>query len=487
MKEANVLLLSMSTLQLPITEYSYVYEDMEYRGQSQLEPITKLLVDGLKVRLNRIVIMATDATLEEKKVMVSGEVYNISAVDFYKKRVEGVCKEAKVISVRKPPVVTIDFYWNVISEIKGDNDEKINLYMDMQGGDRNAIAQTNAIVSLLKNQGVKLCGRYAIDFNKQKEIQPIRRVDEEYRIYDLISAMEMFRRYGRGQGLLNYFENCPKTGGRDVKLINAIEQVSNAIRLCDVDGFEKALVKIKQLKEQFLEKDETGEMTEMDIVFKDIYDDYRDLLPDATGESRTIKQIEWCRKKGLLQQALTLIEGKMPMVICNKVISYDMNKQEEVSEKTETGWRKAQTITTLGKFVEETKRVLGKTWESDDNFLVNQWANSYRKECYMKFGEAIEGAQEPETIAMQIKVLMKGIGNKVYIRKKQQSICFGYRFKKPTDNQRFMEFMFLHSFLKKQRNIINHGITGEDMRCDANRIETLIDTYLEYACSLEMQ
>ena len=63
--------------------------------------------------------------------------------------------------------------------------------MDMQGGDRNAVSQMNAIVELLERQGVMIRGRYANDYNptrKERPLHTIREVSKEYRTYDLISA-----------------------------------------------------------------------------------------------------------------------------------------------------------------------------------------------------------------------------------------------------------------------------------------------------------
>ncbi len=86
--------------------------------------------------------------------------------------------------------------------------------MDMQGGDRNAISQMNAMAELLVRQKVEIQARYANDYEpkKEKPLHTIRDASREYRTYELISAMDIFARYGWGDKLEEYFKNEKEIG-----------------------------------------------------------------------------------------------------------------------------------------------------------------------------------------------------------------------------------------------------------------------------------
>lgn len=362
--EENVLLLSMSTLPFSPRMYGYQTSDGKYQfnGITQLEAGTKYVLSMLAnegKKLRRIVIMATKETREMQKTEQGDRWNNKTAVAFYRDRIIDFCRgennnnlgqkdvveETRVIDKVHYTdgelealfcIVPIDkddqgtFFWNVIKKIKGERkDARINLYMDMQGGDRNAIAQMNAIVELLKDQNVKIKGRYAIRFNNNMEIQPISEVGGNYKTYDLITAMQVFKRYGWGQELIDYFG--PQKNDRDKSLVEAIQEASDAIRLCDVNGFDMAVGKIGRLAADFGDNYET----QLDIVFQDIKEDYGVLLDVENGKAkcRYVEQIRWCLKKGFVQQALTILEAKMPHEYVNNGFIYycdDEKKREDI-------------------------------------------------------------------------------------------------------------------------------------------------------------
>ena len=554
----NVLMLNMSTFPQSKEEHRYKFSEKEYEfecsAESQLVPVTKLLIAKLgkeqKSCLQKIVIMATEETLCVSKPEIWGD--DVSPCSFYLSKVGdkavsaselkqdwiGDKKETEisvngrkigVVLVKKQTPVSMAFYQNVIQTMKGNG--QVNLYMDMQGGDRNAITQANAIVSLLKNQGIKLCGRFAIDFNRNRkennETNPIKCVDEEYKTYDFLSAMEIFRRYGKGEALLEFLENRRKSGEnqgretesseydeRDKELITVIEDISDAIRLCDMDGFEAALTMIGGLKNKFKSESLSGsqeseqgniiqEVTEFDLVFSDIYDDYKEILP-AAGTSKIVKQITWCRKKGLLQQALTIIESKMPKEICNKFLGVtyvtngtelDFDVDKDVSVNRNGSWIRdgQRNIKTYISAVLQDKKM---TYKTIENYIVEQWLYYYDTKnqsdvvdfAKNRLNQNVNTADEAKRV-IEAKITS---GTRVdrYIKhwenNEQRSMRFCYV---PTDSnaqRAFNRFMFLHSFLKKQRNETNHG-GHSDIRCTAKQMEALIDVYLDYANNLGLQ
>lgn len=200
--EKNVLLLSMSTLPNNMRIQQYYFrenkEKIECYGYSQLEPITKLIIQKLEKqgqKLDKIVIMASKEALETKNRVV-----DCAAVPFYMQRIDEYLSErnaqkskddscfqslieknemgneylsdysfsdvAEMPSVKDISMEIVKIYdkeelkifFDVIDCIKSTGN-LVNLYLDMQGGDRNAVAQMNAIVNLLEDQGVSIKAR----------------------------------------------------------------------------------------------------------------------------------------------------------------------------------------------------------------------------------------------------------------------------------------------------------------------------------------
>lgn len=201
--------------------------------------------------------------------------------------------------------------------------------MDMQGGDRNAISQMNAIVELLVRQKVEIQARYANNYEPKKEklLHTIRDASREYRTYELISAMDIFARYGWGDKLEEYFRNEGKNPTKEKKLAEAIKEASLAISRCNGDGFDRAVEKIQGLEKEF---EDSKFKTEMDVVYQDIKENYAPLF---NPKYRYVEQIRWCLDRRFLQQAYTIFEAKMPYEFVNSGLIYYMTKKASTEEK----------------------------------------------------------------------------------------------------------------------------------------------------------
>ena len=176
--------------------------------------------------LDRIVILESEKARTQKPENWEGE----TATSFFKKRIKGffddsefnpfqiedtldslvetkpdnIGTDKKNHPVPKPEIITVDledpvYFWKAVNAILGRNgtptenpssgkplshkvlSDNIDLYMDMQGGDRNTISQMNAIVELLSRQGVTVKGRYANDYISSQTLHIIREASEEYR------------------------------------------------------------------------------------------------------------------------------------------------------------------------------------------------------------------------------------------------------------------------------------------------------------------
>lgn len=357
----NVLLLAMSTLpQTPKVNTYQIEEEgkiLYFKSYSQMEPHTKYVLYKLAEKhekLDRIVILESAKARTEKPEKWNQE----TATSLFDKRIHHYLNRTENVKIRIddelselqestvdaefyqkffPEVIMVDleesvFFWKAAQAIRSaEKKHAVHLYMDMQGGDRNAVAQMNAIAELLERQGVIIKGRYANDFDPRRKppLHTIREAGKEYRTYDLISAMDIFAQYGWGDKLDQYFGGSIGKASKESRLIEAIKLASSAISRCSGEKFDAAVRKIEELESEF-ENPET--VTEMDVVYQDIREDYKPLF---NPPYRYVEQIRWCLNKNFFQQALTIFEAKMPYEFVHSGLIYYMTKNRGDSGRIE--------------------------------------------------------------------------------------------------------------------------------------------------------
>lgn len=391
-KIENVILLSMSTLpdKVKQNEFKFEKEERIFYGQSQLSPDTKTIlsiIDAKGEGIDRIVILATKEAREKKEItLIDGEEKeiskeNVDAVSFFedeilayvakrKKNPKEYCLQNLSLTEDKFVVVDLDeeeFIYDAVKAIKGDGDKEINLYINMQGGIRSTMMKMNAITELLESQNVKVVGRYANNYNA-REPQPYESVSvaDDYRPYELVTAMTIFKKYGRGEKLLEYFSDDEKTPHAK-KLAEAIKLAADSIQLCDVDGFDEAIEAIRKFDEEYKESDASPTLK---IIYHDIKSDYESIL---NAEHKYVAQIRWCLNKGFLQQAMTILESKMPDEYVRSGMVYFCKKGQE------------------DLVVKDLEKIYDKDFSSDNNkeayklkninhYLISSFSRIYRDE-----------------------------------------------------------------------------------------------------------
>ena len=354
----NVILLSMSTLPDKVKQNKFKFkiekEERIFYGQSQLSPDTKTIlsiIDAKGEGIDRIVILATKEAREKKeRTLIDGvgkeiSKENVDAVSFFEDEIlayvakrkensedEEYCLKNLSLTEDKFVVVDLDKYssenadeviYDAVKAIKGDGDKEINLYINMQGGIRSTMMKMNAITELLESQNVRVVGRYANNYNA-REPQPYESVSvaDDYRPYELVTAMTIFKKYGRGEKLLEYFSDADKYPLSN-KLAEAIKLAADSIQLCDVDGFDEAIEAIREFDNEYKESEAS---TTLKIIYQDIKSDYESIL---NAEYKYVAQIRWCLNKGFLQQAMTILESKMPDEYVRSGILYFCKKGQE--------------------------------------------------------------------------------------------------------------------------------------------------------------
>lgn len=521
-EKKNVLLLAVSTLPISKPMASvYKYEDKRtgkkycFHGVSQMEAETKLVISLLEdqgEKLDRIVCLCTKEAREVEK-RERYDVCGYSAMEFFRRRMlyflnpESFSErldpynsfDEKRIAVKNCPehilskenyenlpddffkivdMEQVDYFWDAVDAIRMDGrDSRIDLYLDMQGGERTAVAEINAIVQLLKSKRVEIKGRYVNDFHPGKQIHMITEVTDRYSKYDLATGLHVFRKYGWGTELQDYFDTYEKKQAdaqeKPVikKLLDAVNQASDGIRLCNMKEFDKALDHISGLHIS-----ETSREAVEEIIFQEIKADYGNLLEDHGP----INKIKWCIRKGFYQQALTILESQMPSLL-NAAVEISVEKIQCRKGK-EGGYQDISdelfTVEESIRFQQDKDKMF--RWMDRENYSFIIWSNPLivrkrgeKEDLELDLNEDLkqQWKNEEEKILESLEVVFKSgelRWEKDGIQYKE-TLRFGL--KEGIDRKRFGYFVVLHYALKDQRNAINHSKSGERIR-----VERIVDT-----------
>lgn len=557
-KTENVLFFELSTIPKPkMNRYEFdCKEDSEsFRctGISQLEPGTKKVLYELArkgKKLNRIVIVESQDVRTKEVQGIAGDFWDDpeymknkcrSAVCFYKQRIldyihrnyqkqilqnpEDLIPDSETYEMHFPEGVhysedelkvlfydiptkeiseeapenkgvyqenSLELFMEIIHGIKGNRGKKINLYFDTQGGDRSALLQANAVVELLKDQGVEVKGRYAVPrFDHSKNRQLIKEVGGIYKTYDLVSAMTEFKLYGKGKGLKNFFkeDKDPETQ----EILALIDKLSKAISLCNMSAFDSALDEMKQLNEK-IKYNKISVGSQLRLVLQDIMENYSELLDD--DKSSPFDIVQWCINKDYYQQAITIIESKMPdMLVDCGFLHYDPEdnvtylkngtipdyedslKLEEVLKKIylKHGSKKSQKDKNSKQIEKERKYLKKRLFEVWTKY--NRFSDKFRK---IRLDGHLAANWEKKVNEFNL------CKNRARVRLKKENGFYEFEYSEydqnVRDNKTFLMFAALSYQLKQIRNKVNHA----QSEYEEERVKDALKTYIKIGQELNL-
>ena len=346
----NVLILNMSLIQKKIIHKYKHADDFICCGVSALEPVSKYVINNLAESgktLDHIVIIASPEARDCTRTLWEGK----SAVDVYLERIneyiqglressyEDGCenlaenkisetinpalpmlyknglveKSEKIDSSITYEIVPFDFGDKPDELIKLKNtiahgNDRINLYIDTQGGNRNWTIQMNTIMEMLKADNAKICGRYSVNFNPNKkyDYHEITDVDKFYSINELLMAFVNFKKYGIGDDLFDYLENNEDEGSKDLKkMISVMKDALDALLLCDMPVLDEKLNAIEKMYYTV----EIITDSRINLILQELVAELKRLRGKEYAE-KIINRIEWCVEKKMLVQALNIVESR---------------------------------------------------------------------------------------------------------------------------------------------------------------------------------
>ena len=487
----NVLLLALSTVSNgKLNCFSYQYRDEpSFNGYYQLEPIPKFLNEKLEKEkqehLDYIITLNTkevnssvlDTVICNSKNGIEYEFCNITAKIFFEKMLcngqKAFQQIPKIISI---PIDVDDIIpgiilaMNQLRELKEKSND-FNLYIDMHGGPRNTQMTFQTILSLLKHESIYPSAIYTIIMNKSKP-NTIKDDTKYFDYIDFVSGMNEFLNFGKPISIKS-LNNLNDLSLRD--FTEKANQVADALILCDMSVFQKSLEDMSN----WLNNREIKQDSLLELFIKNIRMDYGVLLKE---DHDVIDEIQWCLTKGYLQQALTLIESKMPEELFKKgIFHYDENFMLEIKKDPNKSKIKVKDA------IECAKAMQHREWESDINFIFIKWIkalNIFDKDDNGKqiIFELNKTHQEYLNFSMQST---PNFNNKVFLTiSYKKNVLLKVMLKKGIYIDQYlqdmcMRFLILHYTLKQERNIANHAI-GE-RKTNVYDIKEAIAGYIDLA------
>ena len=521
-------------------------EEKEIEYYSQMEPACRKILEENPGDY-RFLILATKATLKEQTFQCQDEILEISAVDFFLKRMglksDKEKKRAVVIRVEE------DNFLPAISEtinyIRKNWDEDHRLWINTQGGFRNISLVINAVISLLKLDKIEPSGVYYVSYTRGEKVHDIEDQSGTYKIFQFVSGIQELIRYGRADQLEEYYYD---RGEMVPEEITEMRKIAEAIQMCDMPGFEEHLLKLRELA-----KNRTADPEDLlNIFWEQIRADYGVLLE---GSYSGLDVVEWLYRKKFYQQAITYVESRIPkewvevkitdekataaeaaekaaIIAAEKAAEAAKAKAEEEklaeeAAKAEDEARKASEKAVIedeavaakesekrilffisSQKLQEVKDLLKKNYEEDENLLLSQFAY----ECVAwsdittKKGIPVASFEDIDQLrkkgfVKKYKVQKETVGYGIYYKEKDGNFSRGiydYNMKKERmevmdvilncdgeeEATRIRCFVLLYYLLKNERNKYNHMIQNK-VRADQETLGKVLKMYLDIAKSLQ--
>ena len=482
-------------------------EEKEIEYYSQMEPACRKILEENPGDY-RFLILATKATLKEQTFQCQDEILEISAVDFFLKRMglksDKEKKRAVVIRVEE------DNFLPAISEtinyIRKNWDEDHRLWINTQGGFRNISLVINAVISLLKLDKIEPSGVYYVSYTRGEKVHDIENQSGTYKIFQFVSGIQELIRYGRADQLEEYYYD---RGEMVPEEITEMRKIAEAIQMCDMPGFEEHLLKLRELA-----KNRTADPEDLlNIFWEQIRADYGVLLE---GSYSGLDVVEWLYRKKFYQQAITYVESRIPKewvevkITDEKAIAAEAAEKAVIEDEAVAAKESEKRILFFisSQKLQEVKDLLKKNYEEDENLLLSQFAYECVawSDIMTKKGIPVASFEDIDQLrkkgfVKKYKVQKETVGYGIYYKEKDGNFSRGiydYNMKKERmevmdvilncdgeeEATRIRCFVLLYYLLKNERNKYNHMIQNK-VRADQETLGKVLKMFLDIAKSLQ--
>lgn len=489
-KEVKNVIFTTLSLKPAVERISYYYKDDEYcSGSQQQEPGTKYYLSNYHI--NKIVITGSKETykgldiqdikekrkLSDWKDLGERKYDEISTLSYYLSRIAKFCysgedgdlieqfsdkksmtfnnmSDIDVIFVPDKDENNNDNIKGIVEALKGDENFDVNLFMDMQGGQRTAIYVNNALLQLLGRQSTvyhcKLSKVIATNYTPGNKVNEIVDETERYNIVNLVSGINAFLSYGKTDILCDYYKTIENPSANLTALIESMKNIDDAITYNRFDdasdddendsnevGLKNAIIKLKNAMDAFDNDKEFGKKTNQDSIFKILIDgikaDYGDLLKNM-DEFDVVSLAKWCIDKNDYTNAAIVIETFFPSYfVKHGILYYARNSLERENAKKRFSFYK----------------VVSK--KKTDFYNINHYyIKNYLKTCGVFLSDNDKWKKEPEPDEDIINILLE--------HPKRYPIGFYSDYQKDKRKSGISyAVLACYDFISKTRNDLAHG------------------------------
>lgn len=489
----NILILALSTFpydgQLKQSRILSDQNDTSREYFYQLEPVPKMLIDQLRgkgEKLDEIIMLCTDAvyspretyqiTEPGKRAVTGPEGGLISPIDYF---VWSIKDYASTKGYEEQDIIFRDFgssdgnhantaqtISDILKEIRSvpakGSGPQAEIFVDTHGGLRTTQELLNSILSLMQIEGIpiKYQNLFSVEYNNKNSTGKIIPAGEVIHVMDFVSGINECINYGRTDSLIRFYD-AENTDSADAEIIERMTDVAKGIQLCNMRQFERALSKLSSAFNKYKRNKPSGSYLSSFLSL--IESNYQNLL---SPNRSVVDEIDWCTQKGFYQQALTLVESRMPEVIIKK----NLLKGACFTEKDH--------VTVIDDSYQESIRNAKDSWQSDYNYIFYQYGFLCVRRAGQRQGQRQYLPISARTDYSKVRPCRSGnritISPKNYSGRRENGINVIITESKSLVNQ----LIQLHMTLKNERNKTNHA-SSETTTYDISDMQHALTSYIE--------
>lgn len=203
--------------------------------------------------------------------------------------------------------------------------DEVTLHVDLTGGMRDVNIMMLDLTRLLEYSGLKIGHILYSDFGKKTVVE----LKNIYDLFQLTAGVEEFVNFGSVKALKIYYRDKSVSEPLQ-KLLDAMENFAEAIKLCHYGQFRDAIINLHDAVNDF-DKYTSADVEDilMARLIERIRKDYHNII--VKRELDDAQVIRWCLEHDYLQQALTLYTERIPEYLGEKFIVPSESVDKKIS------------------------------------------------------------------------------------------------------------------------------------------------------------
>lgn len=310
----NILLMFLSDGERPESAYKIGDNKIVKTRHSNESAVYEL---AQTCKIDMIFAFASKRVMKRQKI--EGE--EQTTLEYFKQRVAGIVAPENIVicpydEANKMNTALTDvgaMAERILKERKKYAAEEYTLHADMTGGMRNASMMMLGVMRLLEYSQIKM-GRVLYSNWERGRVEDSADV---YRFFDLVAGAKEFVNYGSVIELNNYFDKEKETSAELKGLLRSMKNFSKSIKLCQYGEFKEAIRELGENIKLFLQKP-AAQRDANDRLFSTMLPIIQKSYELLLASDNDLEIIDWCVKRGYLQQAMTLYTERVPEFIFDK-------------------------------------------------------------------------------------------------------------------------------------------------------------------------